>query len=199
MAIDARYQDNIVLKQDAFQNLLTNIKNYPIVDIDFVTETDEDELHGEPIWNTYTNGVPCIKITYGDERSTKGNVIWNEGLRTQISNKKRQLNELQTVINELTKRKNRWEAIYKQNYAVYQDKDKQVERFKANFDQIEGNKLSFLTAGWNLLYLLELHLIQIQFIILILIYIFLKDILTQILVSLQLLMFMIVMLLVVKI
>ena len=89
MAIDARYQNNIVLKQDAFQNLLTNIKNYPIIDIDYIAETDEDELHGEPIWEHYTNGIPCIKITYGDERSTKGNIIWNEGLRKQISDKKK--------------------------------------------------------------------------------------------------------------
>ena len=153
MAIDARYQNNIVLKQDAFQNLLTNIKNYPIVDVDYITEADEDELHGEPIWSTYTSGTPCIKITYGDERSTKGNSIWNEDLRKQISDQKKRISELQTVINELNKRKNRWEEVYQQNYKVYIDKDNQVKRFKANFDQIEGNKISFLTAGWNLLFL----------------------------------------------
>jgi len=38
MLYDNRYEDNIILKREAFQNLLTNIKNYPIIDIDYVEE-----------------------------------------------------------------------------------------------------------------------------------------------------------------
>lgn len=152
MAIDAAYQDNVVLKQDAFQNLLTHIKNYPIIDIDYVGEEDEDELHGEPVWDAYTNGVPCIKITYGDERTTKGNILFAEDQRKAISDQKKIINQAQIVLNELIKRKNKWELVYKQNYALYEDKDKQVQRFKANFNKNEYDKLSFLKAGWDLLY-----------------------------------------------
>ena len=153
MAIDATYQDNVVLKQEAFQNLLTNIKNYPIIDIDYIAESDEDELHGDAIWENYTDGIPCIKITYGDERTTKGNIIFAEGKKKEISDHKKAISQAQTVVNELNKRKNRWELVYKENYAVYDEKTKQVERFYANFDQIEYNKIAFLKAGWNLLYI----------------------------------------------
>ena len=91
MAIDARYQDNVVLKQDAFQNLLTNIKNYPIIDIDYISETDTDQLHGDTVWDHYTEGVPCIKITYGDERTTKGNIMFAEQYKNEIATKQNTL------------------------------------------------------------------------------------------------------------
>ena len=153
MAIDPTYQDNVVLKQEAFQNLLTNIKNYPIIDIDYIAETDTDDLHGETIWEHYTDGIPCIKITYGDESSTKGNIIFAENQKRYISERKRAISQAQTVLNELTKRRNRWETVYQENYAIYEDKDNQVQRFISNFDQIENNKTAFLIAGWDLLYL----------------------------------------------
>ena len=153
MAIDVRYQDNIVLKQDAFQNLLTNIKNYPIIDIDYISETDTDQLHGTTIWDHYTEGVPCIKITYGDERTTKGNIMFAEQYKNEIAAKQNTLKHLQTILDELTKRKSRWEAVYEENHAIYQEKDNQVQRFIANFEEIKSNKLAFLMAGWNLLYI----------------------------------------------
>ena len=153
MAIDARYQDNVVLKQDAFQNLLTNIKNYPIIDIDQISENDTDVLHGDHIWEHYTNGEPCIKITYGDDRTTKGNIMFAEQYKNEIAAKQNTLKHLQTILDELTKRKSRWEAVYEENHAIYQEKDNQVQRFIANFEEIKSNKLSFLMAGWNLLYI----------------------------------------------
>jgi len=76
MIYDNRYNDNIVLKREAFQNLLTNIKNYPIIDIDFVEEYEVDNLHGNDIWKGFTNNTPCLKVTYGDERTTKGNAMF---------------------------------------------------------------------------------------------------------------------------
>ena len=100
MAIETKYQDNIVLKQDAFQNLLTNIKNYPIVDVDYISENEIDELHGDKVWEHYTDGIPCIKITYGDERSTKGNIIFADEQRTAIANNNRQIKQYQTALNE---------------------------------------------------------------------------------------------------
>ena len=153
MAIDARYQDNVVLKQDAFQNLLTNIKNYPIIDIDYISEIDTDQLHGDTVWDHYTEGVPCIKITYGDERTTKGNIMFAEQYKNEIATKQNILKHLQTILDELTKRKSRWEAVYEENHAIYQEKDNQVQRFIANFEEIKSNKLAFLMAGWNLLYI----------------------------------------------
>ena len=153
MAIDARYQDNVVLKQDAFQNLLTNIKNYPIIDIDYISEADTDQLHGDTVWDHYTEGVPCIKITYGDERTTKGNIMFAESYKNEIATKQNTLKHLQIILDELTKRKSRWEAVYEENHAIYQEKDNQVQRFIANFEEIKSNKLAFLMAGWNLLYI----------------------------------------------
>lgn len=153
MAVDTRYDNNVILKEEAFQNLLTNIKNYPIVDIDYVSEGDTDELHGDYVWDNYTNGVPCIKITYGNDRTTKGNNIFSSEEKEQINRNKKKINAIQIIINELTKRKNRWTEVYNQNYTLYQNKDNQVKRFVQNFNNIENNKLNFLKAGWNLLYL----------------------------------------------
>ena len=152
MAIDTKYQDNVVLKQDAFQNLLTNIKNYPIIDIDYIAESDVDELHGDYVWENYTSGIPCIKITYGDDRTTKGNVIFSEEDRIAINNLKKSISQIQTQTNELTKRKNRWIEVYNQNYAVFQGKNNQLARFRNNFNKIQSDKLAFLKAGWDLLY-----------------------------------------------
>ena len=146
MAIDSRYQDNVVLKQDAFQNLLTNIKNYPIVDIDYIAETDTDELHGDFIWDNYTDGIPCIKITYGDDRTTKGNIIFSESNRLAINKAKREISQLQTILSELNKKKSRWELVFEQNKTFYDEKSNEVLRFQRNFEKIQANKLSFLKS-----------------------------------------------------
>jgi len=84
MLYDKRYEDNIVLKKEAFQNLLTHIKNYPIVDIDYVEEKDVDVLHKDKIWPDYTDYTPCLKITYGDERTLKGNIIFAKDVKDEI-------------------------------------------------------------------------------------------------------------------
>ena len=153
MAIDTRYDNNVVLKEEAFQNLLTNIKNYPVIDIDYIPEGETDELHGDDIWDNYTNGIPCIKITYGDDRSTKGNSIFSAEQREAINKNKKKINAIQVVINELTKRKNRWVEVFEQNRALYENKEAQLERYRQQINEIEKKKASFLKAGWNLLYL----------------------------------------------
>ncbi len=151
MAVDERYQDNLVITKDAFQNLLTNVKNYPIIDIDYVTETDTDELHGDAVWPNYTSGMPCIKITYGDDRTTKGNIIFAEEQRVLINKYKKILNQLKVLQNEYERLKNRWDKIYRLNYEIYNEKQNQINRYLARFSTIEVNKLAFLKAGWNLL------------------------------------------------
>ena len=160
MAVDERYQNNLVITKDAFQNLLTNVKNYPIVDIDYVAEGDTDELHGDYVWENYTSGTPCIKITYGDDRTTKGNIIFAEEQRDLINKYKKILNQLRVTQNEYERLKNRWEKIYALNYQVYIEKQNQILRYKARFASTEVNKLAFLKAGWSLLQynLVELYI-----------------------------------------
>jgi hypothetical protein len=85
MAVDERYTDNVVLKKSALQNLLTNIRNYPIVDVDFMEEVDVDEAYGDNVWENYTQNTPCIKITYGDPDTTKGNIIFHADNRAKIA------------------------------------------------------------------------------------------------------------------
>lgn len=91
---DKRYTDNVVLKKDALQELLTEIKNYPIIDIDYIEEDEIDidlaskgtdypgynadpSLDDQTIWKNYTGGVPCIRITYGNDSTTKGKVAYD--------------------------------------------------------------------------------------------------------------------------
>lgn len=152
MATDKIYQDNVILKKDAFQNLLTNIKNYPIIDIDYMTEIDTDELHGDQIWSNYTDGMPCIKITYGDERTTKGNVIFAEELRRKIYDYKKQLIALKNLLNEYIRLYNRWYKVWEENQKIWEDKDNQIQRYMIKWAEIQKNKLAFLKTGWNLLY-----------------------------------------------
>ena len=54
MVTDARYTDNVVLKRAAYQELLTGIKHYPIVDIDYMEEWDTDDRTNRQIWSGYT-------------------------------------------------------------------------------------------------------------------------------------------------
>lgn len=152
MAIDKRYQDNIILKKDAFQNLLTNIKNYPIVDIDYVTESDIDELHGDEIWPNYTNGMPCIKITYGDDRSTKGNIIFKEDWRKYLNKANKEMARLNSILNEYERRRARWIKIYNQNKALEEDKRKWLESLGSEQVALNQAKQDFLLLGLNFLY-----------------------------------------------
>ena len=152
MAIDEKYQDNIILKKDAFQNLLTNIKNYPIVDIDYVTESDIDELHGDEIWPNYTNGMPCIKITYGDDRSTKGNIIFKEDWRKYLNKANKEMARLNSILNEYERRRARWVKIYNQNKALEAEKLKWIQALGNHQELLSEAKQDFLLLGLNFLY-----------------------------------------------
>ena len=71
MLTDPKYIDNVIMQKDSLQELLTNIKNYPIIDIENVGQEEIDENTNLNIWQEYTDGQPCIKIIYGDENTTK--------------------------------------------------------------------------------------------------------------------------------
>lgn len=72
---DSRYANNIVFDKDGLSELLQHIKNYPIINIEAISETDKDELHpNKKVWDTYTDGSPCIKVTFGDEENKTGNL-----------------------------------------------------------------------------------------------------------------------------
>ena len=43
MLSDSRYENNIILQKEALQGLLTNIKNYPVIDIDYIAEDEVDD------------------------------------------------------------------------------------------------------------------------------------------------------------
>lgn len=71
---DERYSNNVIFDVDGLNNLLQHIKNYPIIDIDTIGETDTDELNHNLVWENYTNGTPCIKLIYGDSNNINGNL-----------------------------------------------------------------------------------------------------------------------------
>ena len=93
---DERYQNNVIFDVDGLNELLTNIKNYPIIDIDSIDESETDELHGNLIWENYTDGTPCIKIIYGDSENTNGNLDSDDMQR--IRGKKKQIELYENVM-----------------------------------------------------------------------------------------------------
>lgn len=72
---DERYANNVVFDEAGLSELLTHIKNYPIIDVEYIDENDKDAIHTDKkVWETYTEGTPCIKITFGDEENKTGNL-----------------------------------------------------------------------------------------------------------------------------
>ena len=75
MATNERYKNNVVFTEDAVQNLLTNIKNYPITDVEFVTKNEKTSTSApNTIWHSDNNDKPCIRVTYGNENNLEGNL-----------------------------------------------------------------------------------------------------------------------------
>ena len=65
----SKYENNVVFTERGVNELLTNIKNYPIIDIASV-ESNNTDIADNNIWNYYTGGKPCIRIDYGDRDRT---------------------------------------------------------------------------------------------------------------------------------
>lgn len=153
MALDTKYTDNLVLKKSAFQNLLTNIKNYPVIDVDFIEKGEEDELYNDDIWQNYTESTPCIKITYGDSETTKGNIIFNNKNRKYIAQAKKEINRLEALRAELLELRARWEIILQNNEEELALKQKYADSIAVYFNtQYNDNKYDFFIAAYDLLY-----------------------------------------------
>lgn len=119
MLSELKYSNNIIFQKGAAQELLTNIKNYPVIDIDYVEDAEVDEQHGDAIWTNYTEGSPCIKITYGDESTTKGNSMFAADFRKAKAKGRAKIIELSNTIRGIDDQKRLWEKVYKENKKIY--------------------------------------------------------------------------------
>lgn len=99
---DPRYVDNVIFDKEGLNELLTHIKNYPIIDIDYVEEHDKDALNTDKeVWPIYTEGTPCIKVTYGDSNNANGNLSkQNKQTIHNLQEVYRLLNGVQNIINK---------------------------------------------------------------------------------------------------
>ena len=120
MLSDSRYVDNVVLQKATLQSLLTNIKNYPITDIEYIQEDERDISTDLPIWEDYTDGSPCIKITYGDSETLKGNIIFAESLKVRINEAKKAIITKTNTIADYQNRVSHWNKVYEVNNEIYQ-------------------------------------------------------------------------------
>ena len=72
---DERYAKNVIFDENGLNELLGEIRDYPIVDVDYIAEDETDELNTDKlVWQTYTNDTPCIKVIYGDKTNPNGNL-----------------------------------------------------------------------------------------------------------------------------
>ncbi len=150
MAIDEKYADNVVLKKSALQNLLTNIRNYPIVDIDFMESTDTDELYNDNVWQSYTENTPCIKITYGDPDTTKGNVIFQSDSRKKISQAKKEMVRLKAIQSKWNYYLNRWIKIRDNSIEQRDKKNNELNSIVNNYNALMVNTQTILTTLYSL-------------------------------------------------
>lgn len=72
----SKYENNVVFTERGVNELLTNIKKYPITDVTSV-ESNATDAASHNIWNYYTGGKPCVKIDYGDRSRTFGGYTTN--------------------------------------------------------------------------------------------------------------------------
>ena len=133
-----RYEDNVVLKREALQELLTNIRNYPIIDIDYLEETEIDYSYTPQeatYWNRYTEGVPCIRITYGDPETDKGKIaLAGANARANIERLKKQIADLTTTLIQQEEQHVRWVRVKEENERL---KDKKIQEIKVYKDKRE--------------------------------------------------------------
>ena len=72
----SKYENNVIFTEEGVKSLLTQIKEYPIIDIETVASDAHDPStstsNNDIIWTKYTDGKPCIKIKYGNTEKTFG-------------------------------------------------------------------------------------------------------------------------------
>lgn len=147
MLYDDSYKNNVVLTTDAVQELLTNIKNYPIIDIDYVSSEDTDTLHGGKIWENFTDNVPCLKITYGDSETTKGNITFlDQEDQNTIRDAQNTLQRYQAELNNNTYLKYKYERVLEEYDRIIQQKKDNATIIVNNAQKMIDNKENFLKA-----------------------------------------------------
>ena len=138
MLSEMKYSDNIIFQKGAVDELLTNIKNYPIIDIDYVEESEVDETHGDAIWQNYTDRSPCIKITYGDESTTRGNSMFAADFRKAKAKGRAKIIILSNQIRGIEEQKRLWEKVYRQNKEIYDRRYALLQQYRNEFGDTEN-------------------------------------------------------------
>ena len=153
MFYDSKYRDNVILRREAFQNLLTNIKNYPIIDVDFVEEFEKDILHKNNIWRDFTHNTPCLKITYGDESTNKGNSMFASTEQKRVLyNNQQTLNRLKIQLNNKKYEEAKLKIALANNQNFLEQEKKQLERIKEKMNTLTKNKEVYLQTGLSIMY-----------------------------------------------
>ena len=74
--IDERYANNVIFDEGGLDELLAHIKNYPVTNISYVSENDVDILSQLKVQENYTEGTPCVKVTFGNSEDISGNLSY---------------------------------------------------------------------------------------------------------------------------
>ena len=152
MIYDNNYNDNIILKREAFQNLLTNIKNYPIIDVDYVEEFETDNLHGNNVWKGFTHNTPCLKITYGNDSTTKGNSMFaSVDQKKALFDYERALKQLQIEKNNKEYELKKLNIALQNNINFLSQEKEYLARILDKIETVTENKETFLQAGLSIL------------------------------------------------
>ena len=137
MFLDTKYTHNVIFQQNAMQELLDNIRDYPIIDIDYIEQNEKDlKSATATIWDYYTDGTPCIKITYGDKETLKGNVIFAKVFqKAKIlgENKKAELINGNIEALDLA---NKWDKIYQENLEIYNRRLRFLENENTELEEL---------------------------------------------------------------
>ena len=131
MLSDPKYINNVIMQEQSMQELLTNIKNYPVIDIEDVDANELDETTNLNVWQNYTNNQPCVKIIYGDETTTKGNIIFAEIFKKVMSKAKAKIRDLENANIENIRQHARWKEIYELNKSIYNARKENLDNYAA--------------------------------------------------------------------
>lgn len=123
------YQDNIVLHKHAMDELLTQIRNYPITDIQEVSATDYDLINQDRnVWNTYTGGHPAWRVCFGDPDNLSGNYTKDRMGSEQLAALREAENEIRIAEQKA--------ALYTKYQGSIDDYNKAIRNVKSEFQAV---------------------------------------------------------------
>ena len=94
-------------------------------------EYDVDDRTNDNVWSNYTEGSPCIKITYGDPQTIKGNIIFSSQLRRIIWDTKRQLENLVAQAAQREELLKKLKDIYEENHKILIRQIEEIQNYEA--------------------------------------------------------------------